>query len=88
MWRCRAVTGLTHPIPPQPRCRPLVILHERHFFNQTSLPQSDQAIIRRWTAEGTFEPAVTRRCFTVTAQAELCCVPLRRHPVQDAAEHE
>ena len=54
MWRCRAVTGLTHPIPPQPRCRPLVILHERHFFNQTSLPQSDQAIIRRWTAEGTF----------------------------------
>jgi len=75
MWRCRAVTGLTHPIPPQPRCRPLVILHERHFFNQTSLPQSDQAIIRRWTAEGTFKPAVTHPLlYCRTAWPELCAV--------------
>ena len=44
--------GLTHPIPPQPRVKPLVILHERHFYNERSLSRADQEIIARWRNAG------------------------------------
>ena len=44
--------GLTHTIPPQRRCKPLIILHERHFYKQHHLNRNDAEIIGRWRAEG------------------------------------
>lgn len=44
--------GLTHPIPPQPKVKPLIILHERHFYNERQLPRYDAEIIQRWRNAG------------------------------------